>query len=139
MSVVATGIDDEAVITQSTIVPNARRASDGYAGPMAPRRNLGDSANGAFVGDPREASDDDAYGDFETARPTFSREEIEADRRKAASGNGFSLFGWMGGKAPEAPPPREPRRPPPEPSAENDALDEELEIPAFLRRQMTQR
>jgi cell division protein FtsZ len=138
VSVVATGIDDEAVITQNTVVPNARRASDGYAGPMAPRRNLTDAANGAYVGDPREAPEEDAYSDYETSRPTFAREDIEADRRKA--GAGFSLFGWMGGKVPEAPPPREARRPAPEPSAEEtDALDEELEIPAFLRRQMTQR
>jgi hypothetical protein len=48
----------------------------------------------------------------------------------------------MGGKAPPEPPAREQRRPAPEPKAEdedNGALDEELEIPAFLRRQMTQR
>lgn len=143
VSVVATGIDDDAVITQSTVVPNARRASDGYAGPMAPRRNLGDSANGAFTGEVRRAPEEASYTDFEQARPNFAREDLDAERRKAspASGSGFSLFGWMGGKPHEQPPqPVRERRPAAEPQTpEEGALDEELEIPAFLRRQMTQR
>jgi cell division protein FtsZ len=138
VSVVATGIDDEAVVTQNTVVPNARRASDGYAGPMAPRRGIASDSAGSFAGEARRAPDE-PFPAFEDSRPSFAREELDAGERR--KGGGFSLFGWMGGKAPPEPPPREVRRPAPEPKAEeaDEALDEELEIPAFLRRQMTQR
>jgi hypothetical protein len=132
VSVVATGIDDEAVVTQNTIVPNARRAADGYAGPMAPRRNLGESPLAASPVDPRAPALTDSLSAYD-ARPMFGPEEgdVDAEPRK-----GFSLFGWM--KGGEAPPPArpEPRRAEAEP---DPGLDEELEIPAFLRRQMTQR
>ena len=139
VSVVATGIDDEAVVSQNTVVPNARRAQDGYAGPIAPRRNLGEAPTGSFAGEARRAPDE-PFPDFADDRPSFAREELdrESDRRKG--GGGFSLFGWMGGKAPEPARPVEQRRLAPPVTEEDGAkLDEELEIPAFLRRQMTQR
>ncbi len=136
VSVVATGIDDEAVVSQNTVVPNARRASDGYAGPMAPRRTGMAAAEPhyAAAADAREVEDaPDPYGDYAEERPTFSREaaEDDAERRK-----GFSLFGWMRGPGDPAPRDPGPRR---EGEPATETLDDELEIPAFLRRQMTQR
>ncbi|NWG54048.1 MAG: cell division protein FtsZ [Hydrogenophilaceae bacterium] len=125
VSVVATGIDDEAIVSQQTIVQPARRAVE------APSRRYGFEDRAAYdgVGDP-----------YEDERPTFAIQEEAPVERK---GGGFSLFGWMkGNDEPRRPPPaarREPA-PPPEPPVDADpALDEELEIPAFLRRQMTPR
>ncbi len=141
VSVVATGIDDDAVVKQNTVVPNARRAADGYTGPVAPRRNLMEQSRlGPMGAEPAPAIEqEEAYPglSYDAPRPNFGPEEIEeeAEHRKA----GFSLFGWM--KGPEgASRPGEPRDPRPPGAAEPDPnLDEELEIPAFLRRQMTQR
>jgi hypothetical protein len=58
---------------------------------------------------------------------------------------GFSLFSWMRPglqEPPAVPPVRVTTEPEPEAKrapVSDPALDEELEIPAFLRRQMTQR
>jgi cell division protein FtsZ len=145
VSVVATGIDDEAVVKQNTIVPNARRAADGYTGPIAPRRNIMDQSRVGPLGEPPAPSmePEEAYPGlgYDAPRPSFGPEEAEAEaeQRKA----GFSLFGWMKGgeNGPRPNDPRDPRDPRP-PVADLDPdpnLDEELEIPAFLRRQMTQR
>jgi hypothetical protein len=84
--------------------------------------------------------------DYDEPRPSFAN-DIEPEPRRQSGGGGFSLFGW---KKPE---PRE--EPPVEINLDDDyeaplprardehardpALDEELEIPAFLRRQMTPR
>ena len=77
---------------------------------------------------------------FEEPRPRFAN-DIEPEPRRG----GFSLFGW---KKPEA---REVEATPRtidldeaparvlEPEAHDPALDEELEIPAFLRRQINPR
>jgi cell division protein FtsZ len=134
VSVVATGIDDEAVVSQNTTVPHARRAADGYSGPVAPRRNLG-----APIVEPAPSSADlePAYDDEDAyePRPTFSPDDRD-DRDKGRKSGGFGLFGR------KKPAEREQSRtvedrPPAAP--EGADLDEELEIPAFLRRQMTQR
>ena len=85
---------------------------------------------------------------YEEPRPSFAN-DAEPDRRAARdhSGGGFSLFGW---RKPSAPAPETPATDfaefgdeedlPPSHSREDQtrdpALDEELEIPAFLRRQM---
>jgi cell division protein FtsZ len=123
VAVVATGIDDEAIISQQTIVQPARRAAEG----PAPRR---------FT-----LEEDAAYGsaaaEYEGERPSFAGADAQGERK------GFSLFGWMRPGAPEGPPAPAPRSEAPsvqdEPPASSADLDQELEIPAFLRRQMTQR
>ncbi|MGE0044692.1 MAG: cell division protein FtsZ [Hyphomonadaceae bacterium] len=120
VSVVATGIDDEAIVSQQTIVQPARRAAE------APSRR--------FSLEDRAAAFDSAASVYEEEeRPSFAIAESEPERR------GFSLFGWMKSGQDDPPPPRrEPAgRQPQEPI--DPALDEELEIPAFLRRQMNQR
>ncbi|MBX9747345.1 MAG: hypothetical protein K2X34_10620, partial [Hyphomonadaceae bacterium] len=84
---------------------------------------------------------------YEEPRPSFAN-DIEPERRPKSGGGGFSMFGW---KKPEQrdeepqlsdfnvdddipPPARQDDQAPRDPS-----LDEELEIPAFLRRQMNPR
>jgi len=80
---------------------------------------------------------------YEEPRPSFAN-DIEPERQRG----GFSLFGW---KKPE-PREEEPQlsdfhveddTPPParedDPAHRDPNLDEELEIPAFLRRQMNPR
>jgi len=140
VSVVATGIDDEAIITQNTVVEPARRAAE-----TTPRRP---------VVPPREPPPrpvrEPAYDE---PRPSFANDEEEPVRRPAAqtppakSGGGFSMFGWKKPDASRDDDPREFNLDAPDPApqrAQDDAardpsLDEELEIPAFLRRQMNPR
>ena len=122
VSIVATGIDDEAVVTMRTVVPPARKALDMYAA-MPARRPLAETP--VLISPP-----------IDDPRPSFARGEEER------AGKGFNLFGWMrggdNGAAPEAPPRAAIEHPPividPAPQ-----LDEDLEIPAFLRRQMNPR
>ncbi len=135
VSVVATGIDDDDIIGQHTIVAPPRRAAP--APSAGTQRRLNQAAAERMAAS--EEADD---------RAPFARDS-EADKR-----GGFSLFGWMKNgqaaepkkapekKAPEVPAPRaeedvmlEPQRRP----ALDSELDEELEIPAFLRRQVTPR
>jgi hypothetical protein len=131
VAVVATGIDDEAIIAQQTIVQPPRRAGEA----PSPRRFTIDDQAGAFasVADP-----------YEEERPSFAVQEA-APGHERSKGGGFNLFGWMrpgapvapsGAPAPAAGPPAAAleEEPPQDPE-----LDQELEIPAFLRRQMTQR
>jgi hypothetical protein len=136
VSVVATGIDDEAVVSQQTIVPAARRAGDGYGGALPPRRPQQSAT-------PTAARSDG--GTLDEPRPNFRPEEYEpaaAERKK-----GFNLFGWMKGQAEEqlvAPPaaasPRAPIAAREEAGpVEPPPADEDLEIPAFLRRQINPR
>ena len=145
VSVVATGIDDEAIVTQQTVVEPARRATEGpVRRPVVTPRAEPPPA----IEPVRET--------FEQPRPSFAN-DIEPEPRR---GGGFSLFGW---KKPEVradepgPSPREfnlddePPAPEPAPAPEprqhrahqdivrDPALDEELEIPAFLRRQINPR
>ena len=140
VSVVATGIDDEAIITQNTVVEPARRAAE-----TTPRRP---------VVPPREPPPrpvrEPAYDE---PRPSFANDEEEPVRRPAAqtppakSGGGFSMFGWKKPDASRDDDPREFNLDAPDPApqrAQDDAardpsLNEELEIPAFLRRQMNPR
>ena len=142
VSVVATGIDDEAIITQNTVVEPARRAAE-----TTPRRP---------VVPPREPPPrpirEPAYDE---PRPSFANDEEEPMRRPAQqpqpakSGGGFSMFGWKKPEASRDDDPREFNLDAPDPAsapqraqddvARDPSLDEELEIPAFLRRQMNPR
>ncbi|MGE3304317.1 MAG: hypothetical protein AB7M12_14525, partial [Hyphomonadaceae bacterium] len=135
VSVVATGIDVEAVVTQNTVVPHARRAADGYSGPTAPRAPAAEAAfTSPAAAPPAPALSESAS--LDAARPDFAMEDEEAERRR-----GFNLFGWM--KGAEGQPARPPEGRPDDArrtgEARDESLDEELEIPAFLRRQMNPR
>ncbi len=141
VSVVATGIDDNDIIAQQTVVEPARRAAE------APIRRPPVAARAPEPEPMREAPP--PRGRYEEARPSFANDvEPEPEPRRG----GFSLFGW---KKPE---PREDEPSsyredyadddlPPHPRAgaqqeepaRDASLDEELEIPAFLRRQMNPR
>jgi cell division protein FtsZ len=132
VSVVATGIDDEAIVTQQTIVQPARRAADA---PVMRQRTPVPQPPREPVTGPSPAQidlgDDDTYDE---PRPSFANDAEPADKR------GFNLFGWMKPGATDEAAPRE-AEPPRGPRAHEDvvrdpSLDEELEIPAFLRRQM---
>ncbi|MGE0828143.1 MAG: cell division protein FtsZ [Hyphomonadaceae bacterium] len=139
VSVVATGIDDEAIVTQQTIVQPARRAGEA---PAARR----------FAIDERASALEAATDDYEETRPSFALPDEQPERK------GFSLFGWMKSSESGEAPARsengrgengrgEPQAARQEPQRQDNArreeadhsLDEELEIPAFLRRQMPQR
>ena len=142
VSVVATGIDDEAIVTQQTVVEPARRAAE-----QTTRRPLvTPRAESAPAPEPvRER--------YVESRPSFAN-DVEPEPRRTG---GFNLFGWRKPEvrddesalhdmsfeqddepvaAGEAPP--QPRRAH-EDVVRDPALDEELEIPAFLRRQMNPR
>jgi cell division protein FtsZ len=115
VSVVATGIDDEAVVAQNTVVPAPRRATEGFT--VRSRADVG------------RREDAEAY-----EAPV----EEPAEKRR-----GFGFFGFLRGSsgggeasAREAKPvePEELPRP-----SGDQPSEEELEIPAFLRRQMTPR
>jgi cell division protein FtsZ len=133
VAVVATGIDDEAIITQQTVVEPARRAAEAPV-----RRPTVSPRPRVPAREPEQARET-----YDEPRPSFANDE-EPERRQ---GGGFNLFGW---KKPEArndepalgdfnvdddlPPARSH-----EEQARDPSLDEELEIPAFLRRQMNPR
>ena len=121
VSVVATGIDDEAVVAQNTVVPAPRRAVEGFS----PRRTAPEAA---------------AMGmeEPQSAHP----QETQAGQEKR---KGFGWFGLLKPGAEVARPEAQSAAAAPEAEPEaarrvNDTpADEELEIPAFLRRQMTPR
>src|SRR5262249_14730010 len=104
VSVVATGIDDEAIITQNTVVEPARRAAEPpvVRRPVVPRPAPAQAQDQAPLPPTRERP---AYDE---PRPSFAN-DTGPDRRPVAApsnaGGGFSLFGW-----------RKPSAPPPEPS-----------------------
>ncbi|MBC7768449.1 MAG: hypothetical protein H7124_06660, partial [Phycisphaerales bacterium] len=96
----------------------------------------------------------DTYPD---SRPSFAN-DIEHEAPRRSGGGGFSLFGWKKPEQrddgptsfrefdldhPAAAPQPEPEAAPPRRAHEDvvrdPALDEELEIPAFLRRQINPR
>jgi hypothetical protein len=142
VSVVATGIDDEAIVTQQTVVEPARRAAEA---PLMRRPVLQAPAPVVRPEPPREPAPQPVRTPaYEEPRPSFAN-DVEPERRER--GGGFSLFGW---KKPEARE-EEPQLSDfhvddtPQPAAPRDdqprdpSLDEELEIPAFLRRQMNPR
>lgn len=143
VSVVATGIDDEAIVTQQTVVEPARRSTE------APVRRPVVAPRAEPMPAPEPVRES-----YEEQRPSFAN-DIEEPRR--SGGGGFSLFGWKKPDSrddapssyrefnldePEAPAP-EPTQSPPRRAHEDvvrdPALDEELEIPAFLRRQINPR
>ena len=140
VAVVATGIDDEAIVTQHTVVEPARRASD-----SVPRRQ-------AVHPRPVPArAPEPVQPLYEEPRPSFANdlEPLPEPEPRRSTGGGFSLFGWR------KPEPRDGTPLPEinldegfgefeEPRSRDErvrdpALDEELEIPAFLRRQMNPR
>jgi cell division protein FtsZ len=140
VSVVATGIDDEAIVTQQTVVEPARRAAE-----APPRRPLVTPRPEV----PREPVPRPVRAPaFDEPRPSFAN-DVEPERRAPAKSGGFSMFGWKKPEPREDEPsprdfnleddlPAEPRRAH-EDVVRDPALDEELEIPAFLRRQMNPR
>jgi cell division protein FtsZ len=130
VSVVATGIDDEAIVAQQTVVEPARRAAE------APLRRPAVNAPRADAPSaPREPQ--------EEQRPRFAN-DAEPERRQSG---GFSLFGWKKPEVRDEPPSLRDFGVEEEPAAHptraeepaDPSLDEELEIPAFLRRQMNPR
>jgi cell division protein FtsZ len=128
VAVVATGIDDEAIVMQQTVVEPARRAAEA---PLR-RPSAGPRPEAAPAEPARDTFD-------EEARPSFANDvEPEVEPRRS----GFSLFGWRKPEpredfrdAPEEPRPRRAH----EDVVSDPELDEELEIPAFLRRQINPR
>jgi cell division protein FtsZ len=123
VSVVATGIDDEAIIAQKTVVQPPRRAVE-----APPARRVA----------PPPADRPPTVIEPVDSRPSFAS-EAEAEKR-----GGFSLFGWMRGgddnnSAFRDPPILPEGAEPLDGPARDPSLDEELEIPAFLRRQVTPR
>ncbi len=143
VSVVATGIDDEAIVSQQTVVQPARRAADA----PAPRRFPNAAAAAAAAREidlspppaARGSTPIEPVDGFGDQRPRFVNDPEER-------GKGFNLFGWMKPNPPPvdpnafapAPEPDFDRRPADE-TLRDPNLDEELEIPAFLRRQMNPR
>jgi cell division protein FtsZ len=135
VSVVATGIDDEQIVAQQTVVQPPRTRAE-----MGARASFSTSApqppNVAPV--PIAASEP-------AVRPSFTPPPTPQEAERP--GRGFSLFGWMKGAGADG------EEPPPEPVAAQRApeepvlrerprpedADDELEIPAFLRRQMNPR
>jgi cell division protein FtsZ len=131
VSIVATGIDDEAIVTMNTVVPPARKAADVYGGLQARRPP-------ALEQPPPLTPIAPGGARFPEQRPSFARAPVEPKK------GGFNLFGWMNGPAALPEPPRQPAPQviDQQPVAHHDDAppnDEDLEIPAFLRRQMTPR
>jgi cell division protein FtsZ len=131
VSVVATGIDDEAIVSQQTVIEPARRAAE------APIRRPVVAPRVEPPPAPEPLRDT-----YEESRPSFAN-DIEPEPRR---GGGFSLFGWKKSEPRDEdyareinldddPPPRRAH----EDVVRDPALDEELEIPAFLRRQINPR
>src|SRR5690606_38666434 len=87
VSVVATGIDDEAIVAQQTVVEPARRAAE------APLRRP--AVNPPRAPEPAPQPAPRTPPAYEENRPRFAN-DVEPERRKDG---GFSLFGW---KKPEA-------------------------------------
>jgi cell division protein FtsZ len=136
VSVVATGIDDEAIISQQTVVEPARRAEERIIGGRRPY--VAPRGPEHASGRPRPE---------QPPRPSFVADSVRP------VGGGFNFFGKKKPVLPPAPAPAplppeielEDDPPAPEPApppramattARDPSLDEELEIPAFLRRQM---
>ncbi|MFO0201792.1 MAG: cell division protein FtsZ [Alphaproteobacteria bacterium] len=138
VSVVATGIDDEAIVTQQTVIEPARRANEATLArrPVAPRAEAALPATEPVA----------ARETFEDTRPSFAN-DLEPEPRRSG---GFSLFGWKKSEPRDEPPslrdfnidddaPAATPRRAHEDVVRDPELDEELEIPAFLRRQMNPR
>jgi len=133
VAVVATGIDDDHIVSQQTVVEPARRAAE-----AAPRRPLVQPKPEMRYEPPPQPA---PRRDPAEPRPSFAN-DVEPEPRRG----GFSLFGWKKPEPREEGPPPEiilGDEPPPrrlhEDEVRDPALDEELEIPAFLRRQMNPR
>jgi cell division protein FtsZ len=148
VSVVATGIDDNDIVAQTTVVEPARRAAEAplRRPPVAPRPPVA-----AAAPPPREPAPTreplPVRERFDEPRPSFANDAEPEQRR-----GGFSLFGWKKPEPRDDEPtasyrdtfeeddlPPHPRARAQEEPARDANLDEELEIPAFLRRQMNPR
>jgi cell division protein FtsZ len=135
VSVVATGIDDQDIVGQQTVVQPARRAAE----VVAPRR-YGEDSQRPFIA----AREEHAHRGAESRPEARVSSRLEPEPEPAVAerrSGGFSLFGWMKSGQEQAPsaPHSNVRLTDSEPAAHDPALDEELEIPAFLRRQMNPR
>src|SRR5690606_33534976 len=86
VSVVATGIDDEAIVTQQTVVEPARRAAE--APPRRPLVTPPRHTEPAPVATPAPHA---VRESFEEPRPRFAN-DVEPERREHRGG--FNLFGW---------------------------------------------
>jgi len=143
VSVVATGIDDEAIVSQQTVVEPARRAAEApMRRPVVPAHRAVDLSQETRARPaPRE--------NYEEPRPSFANDDVPERRPATSGGGGFNLFGWRKPSVPDddgsspfaefgdsedaaLPSTRDER-------VRDPSLDEELEIPAFLRRQMNPR
>jgi cell division protein FtsZ len=122
VSVVACGIDDEHLVHQQTVVPQARRAGEGFSIPAGQRKTLAPAPEAAREG---RLPHDDPRPQFRPETP----EPVAAEERKRGG-----LFGWLRGNEPRDEPP--PRIEAPDQAAPQAAADDDLEIPAFLRRQI---
>ena len=142
VSVVATGIDDEMIVTQQTVVQPPRVRADVGARTVATAPPQPEAAPA------REQQPPEPRPSFAPQAPVVAESEPERAGR-----GGFSLFGWMRGQnaadgdegqepapannpdhatAGQAPAPATPRE---RPRIDDEAQDD-LEIPAFLRRQI---
>ena len=130
VSVVATGIDDEQIVSQQTVVQ-----------PPRPRAEIGARTVATAAPAPEVAP---PVRETPTERPAFPAPAASAPAPSPEPDRkGFSLFGWMRGPGghdeavePDATPPLDEPAPPRErPRLDQDAEDD-LEIPPFLRRQM---
>jgi cell division protein FtsZ len=135
VSIVATGIDDEAVVTQNTIVPPARKAIEVY-GAAGPRPAVA-QAPGAPRPQPAPVAQA-PLAPVEEPRPSFARATGEDDKAK----KGFNFFGFGKTENSARGDLTEPAFEAPSPAGQPIAdapSDEDLEIPAFLRRQIQPR
>ena len=163
VSVVATGIDDQDIVAQQTVVQPARRAAEApvLRRPTPPPPQAAAPTVTPVAREPVQPRAPIAPApvrdNYDEPRPSFAN-DADPERK------GFNLFGWMKPSAAPAEEEQRPAYPPrprnPEPVAEYEdddlppmpvrtqseeepardpSLDEELEIPAFLRRQMNPR
>jgi cell division protein FtsZ len=154
VSIVATGIDDEQIVQQQTIVQPAQKATQRFAGaPLRPPAGqLGGQAGVQAGVQPSGQSLGQLPGQFtpqpqaaaaavmpagDELRPSFARTEEDLRREAVKDGqkdrSGFSLFGWMRGGEDEA------RREDGARADGGEGGEDDIEIPAFLRRQMNPR
>ena len=133
VSVVATGIDDEQIVAQQTVVQ-----------PPRPRAEIGGRTVAAAAPAPAPAPElAPPVRETPPERPVFQGPPTSAPASDTDRKGGFRVWGWMRGHGGQGevsePVPSamtdEPRQPEERPRLDQDAEDE-LEIPPFLRRQI---
>lgn len=131
VSVVATGIDDEQIVSQQTVVQPARRAIDTVPArrPTAPPQPQAQPVQAPLP----------ELDMGREARPSFAaRADLPEEPRP--SRGGFNLLGRLFGQDQAAASDPAPERPAPRAEdGDEETTSEDLEIPAFLRRQMNPR